>query len=105
MSVVAIVYTMVIAAYKGSLPTFETATARRNREATMEGSMIQAKRIGHATFTTADLDRVIEHYQDVVGLHVVSRDSKSAYLATNAGQLAVVLEKGSDAECKKIAFE
>jgi catechol 2,3-dioxygenase-like lactoylglutathione lyase family enzyme len=67
--------------------------------------MIQAKRIGHATFSTPDLDRLVEHYQDVVGLHVVSKDTRRAHLATNAGQLAVVLEKGSDAACTRIAFE
>lgn len=67
--------------------------------------MIQAKRIGHATFETPDLDRQVEYYQEVVGLSVVGREAGSAYLATQTGQLAVVLHKGAEQGCRKIAFE
>jgi catechol 2,3-dioxygenase-like lactoylglutathione lyase family enzyme len=67
--------------------------------------MIQAKRIGHATFATPDLDQQIEHFRDVVGLHLVARDGGCAYLATNAGQLVVVLEKADRADCTRLAFE
>lgn len=67
--------------------------------------MIQAKRIGHATFETPDLDRQIDYYHEVVGLTPVARDGNSAYLATGVGQLAIVLTKGSEQGCKRIAFE
>lgn len=67
--------------------------------------MIKAKRIGHATFSTPDLDRQVDHYLTVVGLHLVARDANSAYLATNAGQLAVVLEASNHAECTRLSFE
>ena len=30
--------------------------------------MIKARRIGHATFETADLDRLSDHYTNVIGL-------------------------------------
>lgn len=67
--------------------------------------MIKAKRIGHATFVTPDLDRQADYFQHVIGLGVVSRDSKRVLLASPLGQLAVVLEKGAAAACDKIAFE
>jgi catechol 2,3-dioxygenase-like lactoylglutathione lyase family enzyme len=48
--------------------------------------MIKAKRIGHATFVTPDIDRQIEHYREVVGLHLIERDSDRAFLATNRSE-------------------
>lgn len=67
--------------------------------------MIKAKRIGHATFTTPDIAGQIEYYQSVVGLTLVAQEAQRAFLATNSGQLAVILEKGSEQNCTKIAFE
>jgi catechol 2,3-dioxygenase-like lactoylglutathione lyase family enzyme len=67
--------------------------------------MIKAKRIGHASFVTSDLDKQIDYYQQVVGLGVVARDANRAFLATDSGQLSVVLEKGSEESCAKLAFE
>ena len=69
------------------------------------GGMIKAKRIGHAVFSTADLDKEIDHYCDVVGLQLVERDRQRAFLATNSGQLSVVLELGSRENCDAISFE
>ena len=67
--------------------------------------MIQAKRIGHASFVTPDLDRQIDYYRQVIGLSLVAREGNRAFLATPTGQLAIVLEKGSEATCARIAFE
>ncbi len=43
--------------------------------------MIQAKRIGHASFVTPDLERQIAYYQQVVGLGLVARQTDRAFLA------------------------
>ena len=67
--------------------------------------MIKAKRIGHATFETPDLERQIDYYQNVVGLTVVARDANRAYLGSRHGQLAIVLERGGQQRCAKLAFE
>ncbi len=67
--------------------------------------MIKVKRIGHATFTTPDLVRQIEYYQNVVGLTLVARSGDTAFLATNSGQLAIVLKSGATEACTKIGFE
>jgi len=67
--------------------------------------MIQAKRIGHASFVTPDLDRQIDYYRQVIGLGLAAREGNRAFLTTPTGQLAVVLEKGSQPACARIAFE
>ena len=35
--------------------------------------MIQVKRLGHATFTTPDLERQIDYWTRVIGLQIVDR--------------------------------
>jgi len=67
--------------------------------------MIKTKRLGHATFETADIERQIDYYQEVIGLRLIERDASRAFLATEAGQLAVVLEKGPVARTTKLALE
>ena len=67
--------------------------------------MIKAKRIGHATFTTPDLEKQVEYYHAVVGLGVVAREPGRVFLASPVGQLTLVLEKGAASACTRIAFE
>ena len=67
--------------------------------------MIKALRIGHATFETPDLGKAIEHYTQVIGLSLVAREDKRAFLATRIGQLAVELHHGNEARCTKLSFE
>jgi catechol 2,3-dioxygenase-like lactoylglutathione lyase family enzyme len=56
--------------------------------------MVKAKRIGHATFETADLERQTDYYTDVLGLSVAEREKDRVFLATKIGQLAIQLNKG-----------
>jgi catechol 2,3-dioxygenase-like lactoylglutathione lyase family enzyme len=67
--------------------------------------MIQVLRLGHATFQTPDLDKAIEHYTQVIGLALAGRDGKRAFLANRIGQLSIELVEGSEAKCRKLAFE
>jgi len=67
--------------------------------------MIKARRIGHAVFETKDIDRLTDHYTDVVGLVVAARDKDRVYLASNVGNLAVELRRGSSVGCRKLSFE
>jgi catechol 2,3-dioxygenase-like lactoylglutathione lyase family enzyme len=67
--------------------------------------MIKAKRIGHATFETPDIDRQIEYYQEIVGLVLASREENRACLASPLGQLAIVLENGARQRCTRLSFE
>jgi len=71
----------------------------------MERSMIKAKRLGHACLESPDIERQIGYYTEVVGLSVVGREANRAFLATNTGQLSIVLSKGAGQHCTKLAFE
>ena len=44
--------------------------------------MIDVLRVGHATFTTPDLERQVAYYSDMLGLIVTERDKNRAFLAT-----------------------
>jgi catechol-2,3-dioxygenase len=56
--------------------------------------MIGAKRLRHARLATPDIERLLDHYQNIVGLTLVAREPERAFLATEAGQLALILEGG-----------
>jgi catechol 2,3-dioxygenase-like lactoylglutathione lyase family enzyme len=56
--------------------------------------LIPAKRLGHVTFETPDIDQQIDHYTKVVGLNVAAREKDRAILATHLGEEVVVLERG-----------
>jgi catechol 2,3-dioxygenase-like lactoylglutathione lyase family enzyme len=67
--------------------------------------MIQARRIGHATFETPDLNKAIDYFTDVVGLTLTARDSERAWLASKIGVLSVALERGPQPRCTRLSFE
>ncbi|MCX7314567.1 MAG: VOC family protein [Hyphomicrobiales bacterium] len=67
--------------------------------------MIKVLRIGHATFETPDLAKAIAHYTEVIGLSLVGREDKRAFLATRLGHLAIELQQGTEARCRKLSFE
>ncbi len=67
--------------------------------------MIETKAVGHATFETPDLERMVDYYTQVLGLHISHRDAKRAILATHVGQEVVALESGTVARCKHISLQ
>lgn len=67
--------------------------------------MIAAKRLRHASFATADVERQIEYYQSIIGLGVVERRADRASFASEAGELTLVLEKGTASGCTGMALE
>src|SRR5258708_4636437 len=54
-------------------------------------TMIEVRRLGHATLTTPDLARQVAYYTEVVGLTLLERDTKRALLASKQGFEAVAL--------------
>jgi catechol 2,3-dioxygenase-like lactoylglutathione lyase family enzyme len=66
---------------------------------------IQVRRLAHATLSTPDLDKQVDYWTGIVGLHVVAREPKRAVLATALGQEAIVLEAGDHADLSRIAFQ
>jgi catechol 2,3-dioxygenase-like lactoylglutathione lyase family enzyme len=67
--------------------------------------VIRVTRISHAVFETPDLSRQIDYYANVVGFHVLSQDSKQAYLANASGQEVVAFEAGTSTRCLRVAFQ
>src|SRR5690349_3071220 len=67
--------------------------------------MIQARRIGHATFDTPDLEKAIDYYTRVNGLALAGKERGRAFLATEAGMIAVELRENSNARCAALSFE
>src|SRR5438093_13567779 len=67
--------------------------------------MIKARRIGHATFETPDLERQIVYYTHVAGLALIARDSERAFFAARTGQLAIELQRAERPRCAKLSFE
>src|SRR5438132_11488337 len=67
--------------------------------------MIKVRRLGHATLTTPDLDRQVAYYTAVVGLTLVERDAKRAFLARKQGLEAIALEGGSPNALSRLAFQ
>ena len=67
--------------------------------------MIKVRRLGHATLTTPDLDRQVAYYTAVVGLTLVERDAKRAFLASKQGLEAIALEGGPPNALSRLAFQ
>jgi catechol 2,3-dioxygenase-like lactoylglutathione lyase family enzyme len=67
--------------------------------------MINAKRFGHVTFETPDIDRQIAYFTEIAGLVLAERENGHAYLATKLGDLVVQLETGDTARCARLAFQ
>jgi catechol-2,3-dioxygenase len=67
--------------------------------------MIEVKRLGHATFNTPDIERMIDYWTRIIGLTVVERDKKRALLATRYGEEAIALEAGDNADLARVSFQ
>ena len=63
------------------------------------------RKIGHATFTTPDLDRLVDYYTEVIGLQLMDRNAGRAYLASTLERHSLVLEQGREAACTALAFQ
>jgi catechol-2,3-dioxygenase len=67
--------------------------------------MIRVKRLGHATFNTPDLERIVDYWTRIVGLTVVERDKDRVFLATKFGEEAIAVERGENANLTRVAFQ
>ena len=66
--------------------------------------MIPARRLGHVTFETPDLEHQIAHYTQVVGLHAAAREKDRAILATHLGDEVVLLQNGPVQRCVALSL-
>jgi catechol 2,3-dioxygenase-like lactoylglutathione lyase family enzyme len=67
--------------------------------------MIQVRRLGHASFSTPDLEGQVAYYSDVLGLRVIERDKDRAFLACRTGLEAIALERGAEVTLQRLSFQ
>lgn len=56
--------------------------------------MIETRRLGHAVFSTPEMNQQVDYYTQVLGLSLVERTAKRCVLATKVGHECIVLEEG-----------
>jgi catechol 2,3-dioxygenase-like lactoylglutathione lyase family enzyme len=67
--------------------------------------MIAVRRMGHATFPTPDIARMTEYYTAVLGLQVVDRTAREAWLACPGDRHSVVLREAGEAACPGLTLQ
>jgi catechol 2,3-dioxygenase-like lactoylglutathione lyase family enzyme len=67
--------------------------------------MIDVKRLGHATFSTADLPRQLAYWVDVIGLDEIGCSGGDVFLATKGGHEAVALTAGEPGKLARLSFQ
>lgn len=67
--------------------------------------MIGVRKIAHAAYETPDLEQQTEYYTNILGLTLTARDKDAVYLANTVDHHAVVLRRGSAAQCTRVGFE
>jgi catechol 2,3-dioxygenase-like lactoylglutathione lyase family enzyme len=67
--------------------------------------MIRVSKIAHASYETPDLAQQTEYFTAILGLTVAAQDKDAVFLASTVDHHAVVLRKGSQAQCTRIGFQ
>lgn len=67
--------------------------------------MINILRVGHATFTTPDVEKQVAYYSDVLGLIVTERTKARAFLATRTGLEVIAVERGDKPDLARLSFQ
>ena len=67
--------------------------------------MIPVKRLRHLALFAADLEGQAAYYRDIIGLTEVGREADRIFLASEAGQLSIVLETGATPGLARLALD
>ncbi len=67
--------------------------------------MIQVRRLGHATFTTSDIEREVDYWTNIMGLAVIDRTPDRVFLGTQYGHEAIALAKGDPGQLTRLSFQ
>lgn len=62
-------------------------------------------KIGHATFETPDIDRLVDYYHQVLGLELLHKSRSMAALTCPADSVSVILKVGDASRCCGLTFE
>lgn len=66
---------------------------------------MQALTLNHAAFESADLERQVAYYEEIIGLQAVERSGARVYLASRSGTDALVLSAGSETALTGFALQ
>ncbi len=67
--------------------------------------MIQVRRLGHATFSTPDINRQTDYWSNIIGLVVTQRDPDRVFLSTKYGHEAIALASGEPGRLQRLSFQ
>jgi catechol 2,3-dioxygenase-like lactoylglutathione lyase family enzyme len=67
--------------------------------------MIRVKKIAHASYEVPDLEQQTEYYTNVLGMTLAAKEKDATFLANTVDHHSVVLRKGSQAGCARVAFQ
>ncbi|TWB87742.1 catechol 2,3-dioxygenase-like lactoylglutathione lyase family enzyme [Bradyrhizobium macuxiense] len=67
--------------------------------------MLPVKRLSHIVMESPDVLREVAYYERVIGLVELGRDGSAVNLGTQAGTLAVTLQKGPAARLRRICLQ
>lgn len=67
--------------------------------------MIQVRRLGHATFSTENVEREVEYWSHIMGFVVTDRTKERVFLATKFGHEAVTIVKGTPGVVQRLSFQ
>jgi 2,3-dihydroxy-p-cumate/2,3-dihydroxybenzoate 3,4-dioxygenase len=67
--------------------------------------MIRYKKLGYVVLNVTDLDKSVDFYENIVGLQVVERENKTAFLRCSRDHHNLILEQAEEAGLKRVAYE
>src|SRR5256886_362256 len=67
--------------------------------------MIRVRKIAHASYEVPDVEQQTDYYTSVLGMTLVGKEKDTTFLANTIDHHSVVLRKGSQANCMRIAFQ
>jgi catechol-2,3-dioxygenase len=67
--------------------------------------MIRVKKIAHASYEVPDVEQQAEYYTNILGMTLAAKEKDAVFLANTVDHHSVVLRKGSQAGCARVAFQ
>ena len=67
--------------------------------------MIRVKKIAHASYEVPDVEQQADYYSNILGMTVAAKEKDAVFLANTVDHHSVVLRKGAQAGCSRVAFQ
>ena len=67
--------------------------------------MIRVKKIAHASYEVPDVEQQADYYSNILGMTVAAKEKDAVFLANTVDHHSVVLRKGAQAGCARVAFQ